>query len=334
MPLQLQHSHHAPWLSTMASASGTAERPTPLRSATPYPPIIAQPLSAGLLPEGRQFTPMAPTHTPMHTEGTDYPLPTTIPYSNSHNYPPTGAAAATTRNHHFRSTHHLSAQPLQEAGLEELERSTDRDLLPPREPGTTADRRADDLRSWTSVIIPERKGTIFGHAPLAGSFSGDQAVGARHPRPPLHSASSEGPAAGWHRREREGLAPDLPRAPGALPGLNSMPSLVDRPDLGLPLGEMGPGVDSRSLRYGTHQEYPLLCMEEPEEKKMGSEMRMLTEMPMPMIDDGYRQASSGYGNVNGGVDVNGDANGYGGRGMEMYWHPTSSLPIKIESPPP
>jgi len=46
---------------------------------------------------------------------------------------------------------------------------------------------------------------------------------------------------------------------------------------------------------------------------------------------GYRYASSdGYGNGAG----DGGVNGYGGGGMEMIWHPTSSLPIKVESPPP
>ena len=304
----------------MASVSGTAERPTPLHSATPYPPIIAYPLSAGLLPEGRQYSTMATPHT--STEGTGYPLPTTIPYSsnnncNSNNYPPT---VPSTTNHHFRSTHRLSTHPLQEQEV-----STDRDLPPPRELGTRADHRAGDLPSWTSVIIPERKGTIFDHAPLAGSFSGDQAlaVGDRHPRPHSHSVSEE--AAAWHHHPagegRVGSAHDQPRVPVALPGLSSMPSLVGPPDLGLPRGAMAMAmeVDSRSLRYG------LMPQEQQEqvEREMGTEMRMLTEMPM--IDGGHRHARSEDGGV---------INGNGGGGMEMYWHPTSSLPVKVESPPP
>ena len=299
----------------MASVSGTADRPTPLHSATPYPPIIAYPLSAGLLPEGRQYSTMVTP--PTSTEGTGYPLPTTIPYSsnsnsNNNNYPPT----VPTRNHHSRSTHRLSAHLQQEQ-----EGSTDRDLPLPRELGTRADHRAGDLPSWTSVTIPERKGTIFDHAPQVGSFNGDRAlaVGDHHPRPHSHSTSSE--EAAWHHHPagegRGGSAPDQPRVPVALPGLSSMPSLAG-PDLGLPRGAMGMGGDSRSLRYG-------LIPQEPERR---TGMRMLTEMRM--IDGGYGHASSdGYGDRGGGV-----INGYGGGGMEMYWHPTSSLPIKVESPPP
>ena len=319
----------------MASASGSTERPAPLHSATPYLPIIAYPLSAGLLPEGRQYTPMVPTATPMSTEGTGYLLPSTIPYSNNtSNYPQMGAAAPA-RNPHFRSTHHLSAHPLQEQRLEEG--STDHGLLPRREPEARAGHRADGLRSWTSVITPEMKGTISDHGPLAGSFSGAQAqaqAGARHPRPPLHSASSEAVGeAGWHHHPaREGLVPDLPRAPGGLGGLSSMPSLVDRPDLERPLGATeGAGADSRSLRCGLMPQGYLLqrtdTEEEEGERKMGTEMRMLTETPMGMTDGGYRPpGAAAYGD--GGVD------GYGSGGMEMYWHPTSSLPIKVESPPP
>ena len=294
----------------MASVSGTAERPTPLHSATPYPPIIAYPLSAGLLPEGRQYSTMAPAHTPpTSTEGTGYP--TTNPYSNNNNCPP----MVSTRNHHFCSTRRLSPHPLQEQ-----EGSTDRDLPLPKGLGMRADHRAGDLPSWTSVTIPERKGSIFDHAPLGGSFSGDQ-VGDRHPRPPLHSASSEAGVGGvaWHHH-LAGSAPGLPRAPVArLPGLSSMPSLVGRPDLGLPLGGMGMGVDSRSLRSGLMPQVG----EVEVEREMGREMRMLTEMRM--IDSGYRHDSS---------DSYRNRDGYGGGGMEMYWHPTSSLPIKVESPPP
>ena len=299
----------------MASVSGTAERPTPLHSATPYPPIIAYPLSAGLLPEGRQYSTMAPAHAPpTSTEGTGYPLPTTNPYSNNNSnnnkYPP----MVSTRNHHFYSTHRLSPHLLQEQ-----EGSTDRDLPLPKGLGMRADHRAGDLPSWSSVTIPERKGSTFDHAPLGGSFSGDQ-VGDRHPRPPSHSASSEAGVGGvaWHHH-LAGSAPGLPRAPVALPGLSSMPSLVGRPDLGLPLGEMGMGmgVDSRSLRSG------LMPRVGEVERGMGTEMRMLTEMRM--IDNGYRHDSS---------DNYRNGDGYGGGGMEMYWHPTSSLPIKVESPPP
>jgi len=311
----------------MASASGTAERPTPLHSATPYPPIIAYPLSAGLLPEGRQYSTMVPTPTPpTSTEGTGYPFPTTIysnNSSNSHNnYPPTPSAR--NQNHHLCSTHHLSAHPPQEQEQEQ-ERSTDHDLPLPREPGARADHRADDLPSWTSVITPERKCTISDHAPLVGSFNGDQAlaVGVHHPRPHSHSTSSE--EAAWHHHRLAGSAPDLPRAPVAPEGLSSMPSLVDRPDLALPLGAMGMGmeVDSRSLPYG------LMPQEQAQaqERQTRRETRMLTEMLM--IDGGYRHASSDdYGNGAGGM------NGYGGGGIDMYWHPTSSLPIKVESPPP
>ncbi len=310
----------------MASVSGTAERPTPLHSATTYPPIIAYPLSAGLLPEGRQYSTMATP--PTSTEGTGYPLPTTIPYSsnnnsNSNNYPPT---ASPIMNRHFRSTHRLSTHPLLEREV-----TTDRDLPLPRELGTRADHRAGDLPSWTSVIIPERKGTIFDHAPLAGSFSGDQAlaVGDRHPRPHSHSTSSEAVVgeAAWHHHPageaRADSAPDQPRVQVALPGLSSMPSLVGPPDLGLPRGAMGMEVDSRSLRYG------LMPQEQEQvEREMGTEMRMLTEMRM--IDGGHRHPrSDSYGNGGGGV-----INGNGGGGMEMYWHPTSSLPVKVESPPP
>jgi hypothetical protein len=313
----------------MASVSGTAERPTPLHSATPYPPIIAYPLSAGLLPEGRQYSTMVQTHTPpTSTEGTGYPLPTTTPYSsNNINCPP----MVSTRNHHFPSTHRLSPHLPQEQ-----EASTDRDLPLLREPGTRADRRAGDLPSWTSAIIPERKGTIFDHAPLAGSFSGDLAlaVGDRHPHPHSHSASSEEAVVegvAW-RHHMAGSARDQPRAPVALPGLSSMPSLAGRPDLGLPRGAMGMGmgVDSRSLRYGlTPQEREQAGEVETE---MRTEMRMLTEMRMIDVDGGYRHDSSdsyGNGNEDGGV-----IHGYGGGGMDMYWHPTSSLPIKVESPPP
>jgi hypothetical protein len=314
---------------------------------------------------------MVPTPSPMPTEGIpDYPFPTTIPYTSS-NYPPTAAAAASMKNHRFRSTHHPLAHQAEEGQI-----STDRDLLPPREPGARADRRAGDLRSWTSVITPERKHTTSDRAPLEGSFNADrsqEAEAGRHPRPHSHSVSSEA-GEGWrHHRPLEGLAPDLPRARAGLPGLNSMPSLVDRPDLELPLGGtgtgmgmgmgmgtgmgvgmgvgmgMGVGVDPRSLRCGLmSQEYPLLRMPmeeaeelelelELEERKMGTEMRMLTEMPMGMPEGG----SEGYGGVgNAGVGAGAGAgvNGYGGGGMEMemYWHPTSSslLPIKVESPPP
>lgn len=272
---------------------------------------------------------MVPSPTPTPTEGTGSLLPSTIRYSNNtSNYPRTGAAAPTT-NPHFRSTHHLSAHPLQEQDLEEG--STDRGLLPRREPGARADRRADDLGSWTSVITPEMKGSISGHGPLAGSFSGDQAqAGARRPHPPLHSASVG--EAGWHHHpEGEGLVPDLPRAPAGLPGLSSMPSLVGRPDLELPLAGMETAeVDPRSLRSGLMPRgYPLPRMdtEGEGERKMGTEMRMLTEMPMGMFEGGYRYPGS-HGGGDGGVT------GYGGGGMEMYWHPTSSLPIKVESPPP
>ena len=256
---------------------------------------------------------------PTSTEGTGYPHPTTIPYSsNSSNYPPT----VPTRNHHSRSTHRLSAHQLQEQ-----EDTTDRDLPLPRELGTRADHRAGDLPSWTSVTIPERKGTIFDHGPQVGSFNGDRAlgVGDHHPRPHSHSASSEEAVVvggAWHHHPagegRGGSAPDPPRVPVALPGLSSMPSLVGHPDLGLPRGAMGMGADSRSLRYGLM----------PQEPEMRTGMRMLTEMRM--IDGGYGHAGSdGYGDRDGGV-----INGYGGGGMEMYWHPTSSLPIKVESPPP
>jgi hypothetical protein len=256
-------------------------------------------------------TPTLPTST---TEGTGYPFPTTIPYSssNSNNIPPT----ASTMNHHFITNHRLSAHPLQEQ-----QGSTDRDLPLPREPGARADHRADDLPSWSSVITPGRKRTISDRAPLAGSFSGDQglAVGDHHSRPHSHSAASEEAVAAWHHRPA-GSAPDLPRAPVALPGLSSMPSLVARPDLGLPLGAMGMGADSRSLRYGLMPQD-----QEQAEREMRTEMRMLTEMRT--IDDGYRYTSSGgYG------DGDGGPNGHGGGGVEMHWHPT--LPIKVESPPP
>ena len=315
----------------MASVSGTAERPTPLHSATPYP-IIAYPLSAGLLPEGRQYSTMVQTHTPpTSTEGTGYPPPTTIPYSsssNNNNCPPMVSAT----NHHLCSTHPLSPHPPQVQ-----ETSTDRDLPLLREPGTRADHRAGDLPSWTSATIPERKRTIFDHAPLAGSFSGDQALavgGDRHPRQHSHSASSE--EAAWHRH-LAGSAPDQPRAQVALlPGLNSMPSLAGRPDLGLPRGAMAMGmeVDSRSLRYG------LMPQQEQEqagevETETRMEMRMRTEMRM--IDGGYNRHDSSNSYANGDANGNGGGgmiNGYGGGGMEMYWHPISSLPIKVESPPP
>ena len=79
-----------------------------------------------------------------------------------------------------------------------------------------------------------------------------------------------------------------------------MPSLVGRPGLELPLAGMGmgtrTGADSHLRRYGlTAPEYPLLRMEGvgAGERKMGTEMRMLTEMPMAMINGGgYRYASS------------------------------------------
>ena len=195
------------------------ERPAPLHSATPYPPIVAYPLSAGLLPEGRQYTPIVPTPTPTSTEGTGYLLPTTTAYSNSNSsYPPTAAVAPITRTH-SRSTHRLSAHLLQEAGQEQDlgHLSIDRDLPPRRELAARADRRADDLRSWTSAIIPERKCTTSDRAPLAGSFTGDQAqgAGARPPRSPLHSISSEAAAAAW--RHPEGgvqLPPELERWEG------------------------------------------------------------------------------------------------------------------------
>ena len=76
------------------------------------------------------------------------------------------------------------------------------------------------------------------HGPLAGLFSGDQ-VQAEGLAIRAFSIIGDGGEASWHgtTTRREDLVLNLPRALVVLLGLDCTSEPVDRPNLGLPLGE-------------------------------------------------------------------------------------------------